>query len=229
MNKKLLLSIILSIIILSLVIFLVIKNNNKEYEKNEKDIFNNSKKEETDNNESINKNPSNKTLVVYFSMAGEVYNVGNVEVGNTALVASYMSDYLNADLFEIIPSKNYTRVYKDLIKVAKEEQKKNERPQIKNKIDNFEKYDTVFIGYPIWWGDLPQILYTFLEEYNFDNKTIIPFNTHEGSGSSGTYNTIKNKLTNANVNINGLSLQGKNARTDNGKEQTINWLKKLGY
>ena len=68
-----------------------------------------------------------------------------------------------------------------------------------------------------------------MEEYEFDGKTIIPFNTHEGSKDTGTYNTIKSKLSKSNVNTNGLALQGKTARTDKGKEETINWLKELGY
>lgn len=73
------------------------------------------------------------------------------------------------------------------------------------------------------------IVYTFLESYDFSNKIVIPFNTHEGSGISGTYNTIKNKLPNSKVNTNGLALKGSEARIDSGKEKTINWLKQLGY
>lgn len=144
-------------------------------------------------------------------------------------MSSYIVDYLKADSFEIVPVKPYTTIYKDLIEVAKEEQRNNARPEIKNKISDFEEYDTIFIGYPIWWGDLPPIVYTFLEEYDFSGKTVIPFNTHEGSGISGTYDRIKNKLSNANVNTNGLALQGKVSRTDDGKSETINWLKNLGY
>lgn len=235
MNKKVLVGIILAIVVvIGLVIFFVVKNgNNQGSQKNEnnaKDVLNNSQNNNSSDNQNNTDNSSKgKTLVVYFSMAGDVYNVGKVEVGNTALMASYIVDYLKADSFEIVPVKTYPSNHSDLIADAQEEQNRNDRPEIKNKISNFDDYDTVFIGYPIWWGDLPQILYTFLEEYNFDGKTVIPFNTHEGSGSSGTYNTVKNKLSSANVNTNGLAIQGKTARTDNGKEQTIKWLKELGY
>ena len=73
------------------------------------------------------------------------------------------------------------------------------------------------------------IMYTFMEEYDFDGKKVIPFNTHEGSGDSGTYKTIKEKLPNADVNTKGLALEGKVARSEDGKQQTIDWLKGLGY
>ena len=73
------------------------------------------------------------------------------------------------------------------------------------------------------------IMYTFLEEYDFDGKTVIPFNTHAGSGDSGTYSTIQEKLPKAKVQTNGFSLDGKTARSDEGKQKTIEWLKGLGY
>ena len=76
---------------------------------------------------------------------------------------------------------------------------------------------------------MPMIVYTFIEEYNLNNKTIVPFNTHEGSGSSGTFETLKNKLKKSNVNTNGLAITGQDARSKEGKEKTINWLKELGY
>lgn len=171
----------------------------------------------------------NKFLVVYFSKTGENYNVGEVKVGNTAMMASYIKEYLNADSFEIIPVNQYPNNYKESTEIAKKEQNENARPAIQNTLDNIEEYDTIFIGYPIWWGDMPQILYTFIENYNLDDKTIIPFNTHEGSGSSGTYQTLQDKLKNSNVNTSGLALTGTTARTEEGKIKTINWLKELGY
>ena len=73
------------------------------------------------------------------------------------------------------------------------------------------------------------IMYTFMEDYDFKGKTVIPFNTHEGSGDAGTYNTIKEKLSGADVNTNGLALDGKTARSDDGKQKTVDWLKGLGY
>ena len=241
MNKKILGIIIAIVIILIAIIGIIYMVSNDSLNSEENNQVSNTKKEskeentmESNNtnnveNEENNNSTENKNLIVYFSMAGNVYNVGNVEIGNTAIMASYIADYLNADTFEIIPVKTYPTNHSDLINEAKEEQSQNARPEIKNKINNFEQYDTIFIGYPIWWGDLPQIVYTFLEEYDFSGKTIIPFNTHEGSGSSGTYNTIKNKLKNANVNTNGLAIQGKTARQESSRSTVEKWLKGLEY
>ena len=192
---------------------------NPETEKKANDILNRQTETKTDS----------KVLIVYFSRTGENYNVGNVEVGNTAIMASYMKEYLHADSFEIVPVNKYPDSYDECLKVATKEKDEDARPTIESKINDISKYDTIFIGYPIWWGEIPQIVYTFLEEYDLSGKTIIPFNTHEGSGSAGTYNIIKNKLSKSNVNTNGFALQGKVARTDKGKEETIHWLKELGY
>lgn len=180
-------------------------------------------------NNILKNNTGSKILVVYFSKAGENYNVGKVKVGNTAIMASYIKEYLKADSFEIIPIKPYPDNYKEATKVATKEQEENTRPEIKNDLENISDYDTIFIGYPIWWGDMPQIIYTFIEKYDLNNKTIIPFNTHEGSGSSGTYETLKNKLKQSKVNTNGLAITGSEARTTSGKKKTLNWLKELGY
>lgn len=217
MKKK----IILSIVLILSIFILNGCSSNKTVSKDTskaKDILTNN----TENN-------INKILVIYFSKTGENYNVGNIEIGNTAMMASYIKEYLNADSFEIIPVNKYPNNYKEATEIATKEKNENARPKIKNKLENISDYDTIFIGYPIWWGDLPMIVYTFLEEYDLKGKTVIPFNTHEGSGSAGTYSTIKSKLKESNVNTNGLALQGKTARTDSGKKQTIDWLKELGY
>lgn len=178
--------------------------------------------------ESSNKKDSN-ILIVYFSRTGENYNVGNVDVGNTAIMASYMKEYLDADSFEIIPTQKYPDSYDECLEVATKEQKEKARPEIEKKLDNIDNYDTIFIGYPIWWGDMPMIIYTFLENYDLSGKTVIPFNTHEGSGNAGTYDTIKNMLKDSDVKVNGLALKGSTARKAEGKRTTINWLKDLGY
>lgn len=184
---------------------------------------------ETQANDILNKNSTDSDiLVVYFSRTGENYNVGNVEVGNTAMVASYIKEYLKCDSFEIVPVDKYPDNYDECTKLASKEKDDNARPLIQNKIDNFDSYKTVFIGYPIWWGDLPMIMYTFMEDYDFNGKDVYLFNTHEGSGDAGTYSTVQSKLSKANVNTDGLALDGKTARSDDGKQQTIEWLKGLG-
>ena len=186
-------------------------------------------KEKTNSNGTVEKVDYKKAIVIYFSRAGENYSVGVVDVGNTAIMAGYIKDYLGADSFEIIPKVAYPERYDEAKEIANKELDENARPEIKNAIKNLDDYDTVFLGYPIWCGDMPMIIYTFIEKYNLSGKTVIPFNTHEGSGNAGTYVTLKNKLKSANVNENGLALTGKVARTTSGKEQTIKWLESLRY
>ena len=172
---------------------------------------------------------SKKILVVYYSRPGDNYNVGKIEVGNTKMVANYIIDYLKADSFEIEPTTPYPDDYETTTDIAKKEQQENARPNIKNKLNNINDYDTIFLGYPIWWGDMPMIVYTFIENYDLSGKTVIPFNTHEGSGSAGTYEKLKTKLNKSTVNTDGLALEGKVSRTNSGKKETLKWLKKLGY
>lgn len=173
-----------------------------------------------------------KILIAYFSRADENYNVGTVEVGNTEIMAGFIKDYLGdkADTFKIDPVTPYPANYKECTEVATQEQRNSARPEFKNANSlKLDEYDTIFIGYPIWWGDVPMILNTFLEAYDFSGKTIIPFNTHEGSGQSGTYNSIKNKMKSSTVNTNGLAITGKKAREQSSRSTVENWLKELGY
>ena len=211
MNKRNILIIVIILLVLGLGFGIYKMVNKKEVNNNE---INNNTNEALDNSGVSN---NSNILVAYFSKKGENYNVGKVDVGNTALVAGYITEYLNADSFEIVPINEYPDSYDECLKVATKEKNDKARPEIKNKLDNIDTYD------------MPMIIYSFLEEYNFDGKTIIPFNTHEGSGSSGTYDTIKNKLTNSSINTKGLALQGKVAREEDGKNKTIKWLKELGY
>ncbi len=170
-----------------------------------------------------------KAIVIYFSKAGENYSVGTVAVGNTAMMAKYISDYLNADSYEILPKVPYPNGYEETRAIANRELAEQARPEILNEITNLDEYDTIFLGYPIWCNDLPMIMYTFLETHDFAGKTIVPFNTHGGSGNAGTYKIIAEKLPHSIVNQNGLYLNGKVARSESGKNQTIEWLKSLGY
>lgn len=228
MNKKIIIPIIVVVlVVVGIGAYFTLNNNTKKFNENEKeakDILDSSKVEPISND-----NNSKKILVAYFSKAGENYGVGTISVGNTAIMASYMVEYLGTDSFEIVPVNPYPDSYEEAKTKSQEETRENARPEIKNKINNFDDYDVIFIGYPIWYGDYPMIINTFLESYDFSDKTVIPFNTHEGSGDAGTYSRIQSKLSTANVNTNGLALQGKIARTEEGKEQTITWLKSLNY
>lgn len=167
-----------------------------------------------------------KVLVAYFSRTGEQYSVGNITEGNTAIVAKIIAEKTDGDLFEIqVVDDNYPTTYKELTEYAEKEMQENARPEIVGKIENFADYDVVFIGYPIWWGDKPMPVYTFIENYDFNGKFIVPFATHEGSGFMGTQGFAE---TGARV-LNGLGIYGHVAQTN--KEQTeklvTEWLDNL--
>ncbi len=171
---------------------------------------------------------SNKSIVVYFSRTGEQYGVGVIEKGNTAIVADMIVEQTGADSFEILPKNdNYPMTYKELTDVAKEEQNQNARPEIKDTLQNFEQYDTIYLGYPIWWGDLSMICYTFLESYDFSGKTIIPFCTHAGSGNAGTQSKIQSAAPNTTVK-DVLAIAGTDTQNnpDSVKTAVSEWLNK---
>lgn len=171
-----------------------------------------------------------KILVVYFSRIGEEYNVGNITKGNTEIVAEYIAQKIGADTFEIKPAKPYPDAYEPCTELAKKELESNARPALAKNIDSLAQYDTIFIGYPIWWGDLPMVVYTFLEANDFSGKTIIPFCTHGGSGLSGTDRNIAKVCPNAKV-LSGLDIVGKRCQDDPVAVQkdVDAWLKGLGY
>ena len=168
-------------------------------------------------------------LVTYFSHAGENYNVGVVEEGNTAKLAKVIAEQTGADLFEIVPVVDYPQSYDECLEVATAEQREGARPEYVGDVENWDQYDTVFIGYPIWWGEIPNIVYTFMENLDFAGKTVIPFNTHEGSGQSHSQRDIEKTLPDATV-LKGLAVRGATAQND--ADATANavsgWLSGLG-
>lgn len=167
-----------------------------------------------------------QSLVVYFSRTGEQYGVGVIEKGNTAIVADMIVAETGADSFEIVPkTDNYPTTYDALTDYAKDEQNNSARPEIKDTVKDFDSYDTVYLGYPIWWGDLPMICYTFLESYDFSGKTIIPFCTHAGSGDAGTQSKIQSVVPNADVK-GVLAITGTDAQNnqDSVKSTVKDWL-----
>lgn len=168
-----------------------------------------------------------KTLVVFFSHAGDNYAVGNIEVGNTKIVADYIKEIIGADLFEIATNKYDGMAYNPLIKLAKEEAKNGELPPYEGEID-LSPYDTVFIGGPVWWGTYPQVMFTFFKNHQNDlkGKTIIPFTTHEGSGLANCVEDVKDAFPGANVQE-GWSIYGHEVRT--GKAKVEKWLKGMDF
>ena len=164
-----------------------------------------------------------KALVIFFSHAGENYSVGNIEVGNTKIVADYISELTGADQFEIVAVKDYDMPYNKLIQVAKEEANNGELPAYKGDID-VSKYDTIFIGGPIWWGTYPQVMFSFFKDHDLNGRTIIPFVTHEGSGLASTVSDIKKAWPNATVKE-GFAIYGHEVRR--GKAKVEKWIKGL--
>ena len=171
-----------------------------------------------------------KILVAYFSRTGEEYSVGHITKGNTAIVAELIAQKTDADLFEIKPATPYPDEYKACTELAKTELNTNARPALAANIDNLAQYDTIFIGYPIWWGAVPRVVMTFLESGDFSGKKIIPFCTHGGSGLANTEREIKDACPNSQV-LDGLAIVGRIAQTDSNATETgvDAWLKTLGY
>lgn len=169
-------------------------------------------------------------LVAYFSLAGEQYNVGVIEEGNTSIIAHMIAEQTGADLFEIEAVTPYSETHSELLDVSRQEMADNARPEIAGTVDNMADYDTVFIGYPNWWGDMPMIVYNFMESYDFSGKTIVPFCTHGGSGLSGTERTIAGICPDA-LMTDGFAISGETAQNDReaSLERVSEWLKECGF
>lgn len=173
---------------------------------------------------------STTILVAYFSRTGENYSVGDIEKGNTHIVADMIVEQTDGDTFEISTVTPYPDNYDECTEVAKQEQDENARPELVDSVENIENYDIIFLGYPIWWNDMPMAVYTFLENYDFSGKTIVPFCTHEGSGLASTENNIAKTCLDAEV-LTGLSIRGSVAQNsqNEAQEAVINWLKEAGF
>ena len=169
-----------------------------------------------------------KAIIIFFSRAGENYNVGTVEVGNTEMIVNYLKQVTNITSFKINPETDYPTNYQEMVTLAQNEKSSNARPSIKDPLTDISKYDTILLGYPIWHGDLPNIVMTQLEMLDFEGKTIYPFNTHEGSGLGRSISDIKNSAPKADVK-DGFALRGTDARKEDSHESIRNWLSdKLG-
>ncbi len=150
------------------------------------------------------------SLVIYFSRSGENYFGGelkNIEKGNTEVVAEYIKELDGADLFKVEPANEYPADYMKCIDVAKKEQQADARPEIKETLTDISVYDTIYIGFPNWWGTLPMPMFTQLEELDFTDKIVKPFVTHEGSGFGSSQKDLKKLCAGAEIR-NGLSIPG---------------------
>lgn len=153
-----------------------------------------------------------KVLIAYFSRAGENYGVGRITEGNTAKVAKLIAQKTKADVFEINPVKAYPENYRACTEVAKAELESNLRPAIQG-TESVKDYDKVLLGYPIWWGDMPMAVYTFLEQNDWAGKTVVAFSTNEGSGLGVTESKLREALTGAKFGK-ALSIRGATAQND---------------
>ena len=170
-------------------------------------------------------------LVAYFSRTGDNYAVGNIARGNTHIVADMIAEVVGADTFEIKTLKDYPANYKECTEVAKNELEENARPELAAKVPNMQDYDVIFLGYPIWWSDMPMAVYTFMESYDFQGKTIIPFCTSAGDVLTGHESSIIPEHAKGAKVLDGLGIEGKRAQQnpDSVKPEVQKWLAKLGF
>ena len=172
--------------------------------------------EEEDEQANAEPESNAKILVAYFSATG-----------TTKTLAEYMADAMGADLYEIMPEEPYTEedldYGNDQSRSSLEMNDPDARPSISGSVEDMEQYDIIFLGYPIWWGDSPRIIASFVESYDFSGKTIVPFCT---SGGSGIGSSAKN--------LHGLAasdvtwLDGERLKSTSSRDDIVNWIGGLG-
>ena len=169
----------------------------------------------TDSSSTPDKEEALKVLVAYFSATG-----------TTEGVAEHIANGLNADIYEIVPEQPYTSADLDWndndSRSTIEMNDPNARPAISGSVENMEQYDVVFIGYPIWWGEAPRIVSTFMESYDFSGKTIVPFCTSGGSGVGSSATNLEQLTSGANW------LEGRRLNGRDSQDTVMEWVNSLG-
>ena len=210
MNKKL--------IILVIALIIVVVTGISIYTLSKDDDNTTTANQQSDNT-SVENNESDleagNVLIVYFS-----------QTGNTETVANIIHDNVGGDIVKLETTEAYPSDYDELVDYAQQEQQEDARPELSTVIENIEQYDTIFLGYPNWWGDMPMAIYTFLDTYDLSGKTIAPFITHGGSGLSGTPENIQEEELNATV-TEGLAIDGDEA--SDSSDDVVEWLNSLGF
>ena len=178
-----------------------------------------------------------KILIAYFTAAensgvdavsSASYSVVNdTAVGRLRAIADMIQSETGGELFSIQTSVVYPTDGRELIDYAAQEQEEDARPELTSHIESLDEYGTIFVGYPNWWADLPQVLYSFFDEYDFSGKTIIPFNVHNGSRFSGTIETIQELEPEATVIKDGFTVNEKDVPDAAG--DVADWLDEIGY
>lgn len=164
-----------------------------------------------------------KSLIIYFSRADENYFGGSmryVDKGNTEVIAEYIRDFVGADMFKVEPLEPYSADYMECIEEAKVRTREHNAP-IKGQVPDISSYEVIYIGSPVYWGGMPEELFTALKGLDFTGKTIRPFVTHEGSGLSSIPNQLKNVCAGANVES-GIAITGSSVNSAKGKVE--NWI-----
>lgn len=165
------------------------------------------------------------TLIVFYSRADENYVSGmlkQLDIGNTEVAAGIIRELTDGELFKLEQVQAYSKDYNKCIAEAQADQKRNARPELKRYPDTIEGYDTIYLGFPNYWGTMPMAVFTFLEHFDFDGKIIRPFCTHEGSGMGSSVNDIKRLCPGAKVEE-GLAIRGSSVK--NSKKDIENWIK----
>lgn len=150
------------------------------------------------------------SIIVYYSRRGENYVSGTIHtlaVGNTEAVARRLAALTGAELFQLVPCQPYSDQYDVCIQQAQDDQRRNARPALETLPESLDGYDTIYLGYPNYWGTMPMCVFTFLEAFDFTGKTILPFCTHEGSGLGHSEADLRRLCPGANVKR-GLAIHG---------------------
>ena len=172
-------------------------------------------KTENDSSDKQEEDVSAKTLVVYFSCTGTTKNI-----------AEYAAEISGADLYEIVPEESYTAAdlaYYTNGRADQEQNDPNVRPAISGGVENMDEYDTIILGYPIWHGQAPRIISTFLESYDFSGKTIVPFCTSHSSGIGSSADNL-HALCSESVEW----IDGRRFESGVSKEGVADWLEEIG-
>jgi len=154
------------------------------------------------------------SLIAYYSRKGNNYVGGkimNLLVGNTEVAALLIQEQTGSDVFVIDTVTAYPTDYHETTAVSRKELDTQARPELRGQVDKMDDYRTIFLGYPNWWGTMPMAVCTFLEAYDFSDKIIIPFCTHEGSGMGHSERDIQQICPTASV-LQGLAIRGGSVR-----------------
>ena len=228
MKKKIVVGVLLAVILIAAIGTYMYHHRFDKYEQSEE--------EQTAGIRAIGKD--SRILVAYFSWPSPDYpdldatsGASNIVkdgqlYGNTEHVANILSQNLKADLFRIETKRSYPTKPKALLDDTKVENTNKTKPELKSKVENMDEYDVIFLGYPLWWYDMPMAIYSFLDDYDFSSKTIVLFTTHGGNRFCRTVPTVRKMLPKANV-VQGFAIYDR--EMDKAEKNIVEWLKENDF